>query len=109
MPLVLILLLLVLMLPATSETEPTDLPGLLDGIERTFSRMRDLSADFVQIYQDPLNRKQEQAGHVYLMRPKMRWEAETPEKTLFVSVVARSKPNLRAACAELTPPREATI
>lgn len=63
-----------------------DLPALIDGIERTFGRMRDLSADFIQIYEDPLNRKQQESGHLYLKRPRMmRWEYMDPEEKLFIS------------------------
>src|SRR5215831_15799951 len=48
--------------------------------------MNDLSADFVQISKDVLNRKQEAAGHLYLKRSGMaRWEYTTPEEQLFVS------------------------
>src|SRR5215831_12470720 len=48
--------------------------------------MNDLSADFVQISKDVLNRKQEAAGHLYLKRSRMaRWEYTTPEEQLFVS------------------------
>jgi outer membrane lipoprotein carrier protein len=48
--------------------------------------MKDFSADFVQIFQDPLNRKQQESGHLYLMRPRMmRWEYKSPEEKLFVS------------------------
>lgn len=63
-----------------------DLPSLLAGVERTFARMRDLTASFVQIYEDPLNRKYQESGHLYLKRPRMmRWEYRKPEEKLFVS------------------------
>jgi outer membrane lipoprotein carrier protein len=69
--------------PAASEKS---LNSLIDGVDRTFARMRDLSADFVQIFEDPLNRKQQESGHLYLMRPRMmRWEYRNPEEKLFVS------------------------
>ena len=59
---------------------------LVDGVERSFARMNDLSADFVQISKDALNRKQEAAGHLYLKRSRMaRWEYTSPEEQLFVS------------------------
>lgn len=59
---------------------------LVEGVERSFERMKDLSADFVQISQDSLNRKRQESGHLYLMRPrKMRFEYKNPEETLFVS------------------------
>jgi outer membrane lipoprotein carrier protein len=59
---------------------------LVDGVERSFARMKDLSADFVQFSQDSLNRKQQVSGHLYLMRPRMmRFEYKVPEETLWVS------------------------
>jgi outer membrane lipoprotein carrier protein len=59
---------------------------LVRGVERSFATMKDFSADFVQIFQDPLNRKQQESGHLYLMRPRMmRWEYKSPEEKLFVS------------------------
>src|SRR5262245_42368113 len=62
------------------------LPALIDGVERSFARMNDFRADFVQISKDVLNRKQEAACHLYLKRSKMaRWEYTTPEEQLFVS------------------------
>ena len=65
---------------------PQSLPDLVDGVERSFARMKDLSSDFIQIFQDSLNRKQQESGHLYLMKPKMmRWEYKTPEDKLFVS------------------------
>ena len=62
------------------------LSGLVEGVERTFAQMKDFSADFIQIFQDALNRKQQESGHLYLMRPRMmRWEYKNPEDKLFVS------------------------
>ena len=80
MPLLLAIFMAFLQTPATS------LNGLVDGVERSFATMKDFSADFVQILQDPLNQKQQEAGHLYLMRPRMmRWEYRNPEEKLFVS------------------------
>ena len=63
-----------------------NLNALVEGVERSFARMKDLSADFVQIFEDPLNRKQQESGHLYLMRPRMmRWEYKNPEDKLFIS------------------------
>src|SRR5262245_38279232 len=62
------------------------LPAIIDGVERSFARMSDLRADFVQISKDVLNRTQQAAGHLYLKRDRMaRWEYTTPEEQLFVS------------------------
>src|SRR5438552_15326591 len=62
------------------------LPGLVEGVERLFAQMKDFSADFIQIFEDALNRKQQESGHLYLMRPRMmRWEYKNPEEKLFVS------------------------
>jgi outer membrane lipoprotein carrier protein len=74
-----------------AQTAQTAVPGqnlqtIVDGVERTFARMNDLSADFVQISQDLLNRKLQSAGHLYLKRPRMmRWNYEPPERQEYVS------------------------
>jgi outer membrane lipoprotein carrier protein len=48
--------------------------------------MNDYSSDFVQIFRDALNGKQEGAGHVYLKRSRMmRWEYKSPEEQYFIS------------------------
>jgi outer membrane lipoprotein carrier protein len=74
------MLLMILQTPAVS------LDRLVTGVERSFETMKDFSADFVQIFQDPLNQKQQESGHLYLMRPRMmRWEYKNPEEKLFVS------------------------
>ena len=74
------MLLRILQAPAPS------LDNLVTGVERSFATMKDFSADFVQIFQDPLNQKQQESGHLYLMRPRMmRWEYTNPEEKLFVS------------------------
>lgn len=63
-----------------------DFNDLIDGVERSFAKMEDFSADFVQIEQNPLNRNNQTSGHVYLMRPrKMLWEYKKPEDEIFVS------------------------
>lgn len=68
------------------QTPPANLSRLVEGVERSFATMKDFSADFVQIFQDPLNRKRQESGHLYLMRPRMmRWEYRNPEEKLFVS------------------------
>src|SRR5262245_51581286 len=80
MPLFLAIFLAFLQAPTPS------LPTLVTGVERSFATMKDFSADFVQIFQDALNRKQQESGHLYLMRPRMmRWEYKNPEEKLFVS------------------------
>jgi outer membrane lipoprotein carrier protein len=74
------MLLMILQVPAPN------LDTLVGGVERSFATMKDFSADFVQIFQDPLNQKQQESGHLYLMRPRMmRWEYKNPEEKLFVS------------------------
>jgi outer membrane lipoprotein carrier protein len=69
-----------------SQAPVPSLDALVRAVERSFATMKDFSADFVQIFQDPLNRKQQESGHLYLMRPRMmRWEYKSPEEKLFVS------------------------
>jgi chaperone LolA len=64
-----------------------DLNSLLDRVEATFARMTDFSADFEQITTNELNRRDSEAGHVYLKRDRMmRWEYKVPRgEKVFVS------------------------
>jgi len=70
-----------------SAAPPTpDTNTIIDGVDRSFARMQDFSADFVQIAQDSLNQRQQEEGHLYLAKPrKMRMEYKNPEEKLFVS------------------------
>ena len=62
------------------------LSDIVGGVERSFARMKDFSSDFIQVFEDSLNRKQQESGHLYLMRPRMmRWEYKSPEDKLFIS------------------------
>jgi outer membrane lipoprotein carrier protein len=71
---------------AFGQTSPPNLSKLLEGVDRTFNRMKDFSADFVQFEQNSLNQKDQASGHLYLARPRMmRWEYKQPEEYLFVS------------------------
>ena len=71
---------------AFGQVPAPDLNTLVGGVERSFARMKDFTADFVQVFEDSLNRKQQETGHLYLMRPRMmRWEYQSPEDKLFVS------------------------
>jgi outer membrane lipoprotein carrier protein len=72
--------------PPLAAQQDHGLADIVDGVERSFAHMKDLSSDFIQIFQDSLNRKQQESGHLYLMRPKMmRWEYKNPEDKLFIS------------------------
>src|SRR5215471_21406288 len=73
-------------LPAAAPPQKVDADSLATGVDRTFARMRDLSADFVQISHDDLKPKQQESGHLYLMKGgKMRWEYQKPADKLFVT------------------------
>jgi outer membrane lipoprotein carrier protein len=77
---------LLVLVPSQDASKLNDFNSLLDGVQRSFAQMNDLSADFVQKDQNPLNRNRQASGHLYLMRPrKMRWEYQMPEEQLFVS------------------------
>jgi len=70
---------------ALFQTATPNLNTIVDGVERTFARMKDFSADFVQIEQNSLNQRVVASGHLYMARPrKTRWEYKTPDE-LFVS------------------------
>jgi outer membrane lipoprotein carrier protein len=63
-----------------------DLPTIINRVERSFAQMKDFSADFVHVFEDSLNRRQEESGHLYLMRSqKMRWEYKHPEEYYYIS------------------------
>jgi outer membrane lipoprotein carrier protein len=63
-----------------------DLNALIDGLQRKYSRMQGLEADFVQIYYGFDGRVARESGHLALKRPgKARWEYASPERKLFVS------------------------
>src|SRR4051812_15225910 len=67
--------------PKGSVLEP-----IIEGVERSFAHMDDYNSDFVQSFQDSLNRKRQEAGHVYLKRSRMmRWEYKSPEEKYFIS------------------------
>jgi outer membrane lipoprotein carrier protein len=66
--------------------QSADLNPLIDGLQRKYSRMQGLEADFVQIYYGADGRVLREAGHLLLKRPgKARWEYTSPERKLFVS------------------------
>ena len=63
-----------------------DLNTLIDGLQRKYSRMQGLAADFVQVYAGADGRVVREAGQLLLKRPrKARWEYTSPERKLFVS------------------------
>jgi outer membrane lipoprotein carrier protein len=71
---------------AQSPAPRSILPDLITGVERSFAQMNDFTSDFVQIVEDPLNQKREEAGHLYLKRSRMmRWEYKSPEEKFFIS------------------------
>lgn len=77
---------LALLLGLVQAGASTSLNGVIDGVNRTYARMKDFSADFVQVEQNSLNRRREGAGHLYLKRPRMaRYEYKVPEEQLWVS------------------------
>jgi outer membrane lipoprotein carrier protein len=63
-----------------------ELNALIDGLQRKYSRMQGLAADFVQVYVGADGRVIREAGRLILKRPrKARWEYASPERKLFVS------------------------
>jgi outer membrane lipoprotein carrier protein len=63
-----------------------DLNRVIDGLQRKYSRMQGLAADFVQVYSGADGRVIRETGQLLLKRPrKARWEYESPEPKLFVS------------------------
>src|SRR5262249_46525639 len=67
-------------------TPPTDLNALIDGLQRKYSRMQGIAADFTQTYQGPDGRLLKENGHLLLKRPrKARWDYTNPERKVFIS------------------------
>ena len=66
--------------------QSSDLNTLIDALERKYSRMQGLAADFVQVYSGADGRLIRETGQLLLKRPrKARWEYVSPERKLFVS------------------------
>ncbi|MEW6129240.1 MAG: outer membrane lipoprotein chaperone LolA [Acidobacteriota bacterium] len=64
----------------------TDLGGVIDGLQRKYSRMTTLEASFLQVYQAQDGRIIRESGSLILKRPgKARWDYHSPEKKIFVS------------------------
>lgn len=63
-----------------------DLNTIIDGLQKKYSRMRGLEAEFVQVYQGANGQTARETGHLLLKRPgKARWDYSEPERKLFVS------------------------
>jgi outer membrane lipoprotein carrier protein len=70
----------------SAATQAADLNGLIDGLQRKYSRMQGLDADFVQIYYGADGRVVRESGRLLLKRPgKARWEYSAPERKVFMS------------------------
>lgn len=71
---------------STTAPQAPDLNSLIDGLQRKYSRMQGLEAEFVQVYYGADGRVARESGHLLLKRPgKARWEYASPERKLFVS------------------------
>jgi len=69
-----------------AHAQSPDLNTLIDGLQRKYSRMQGLEADFVQVYHGADGRVIRESGHLLLKRPaKARWEYLSPEHKIFVS------------------------
>ncbi len=71
---------------SNASAQSTDLNALIDGLQRKYSRMQGLEADFLQAYYGADGRTIHESGRLLLKRPgKARWEYASPERKLFVS------------------------
>jgi outer membrane lipoprotein carrier protein len=69
-----------------ASAQSPDLNNLIDGLQRKYSRMQGLGANFVQVYRGSDGRIIREAGQLLLRRPgKARWEYTSPERKLFLS------------------------
>ena len=72
------------LLRSTSQTG--DLVAIIDGIEKKYSAMKGLAADFTQAYEGPDGQRVRERGHLLLKRSgKARWDYTEPEQKVFVS------------------------
>jgi len=73
-----------LALPAPA---PQETPSrIIEQVQKKYSRLETLSAEFVHIYHAPGSRTLQESGSVVLQRPRlMRWEYARPEEKLFIS------------------------
>jgi len=63
-----------------------DLNALIDGVQKKYSRIQGIAADFAQLYQGNDGRTIRESGRLLLKRPaKARWDYAEPERKLFVS------------------------
>ncbi|HMG33901.1 MAG TPA: outer membrane lipoprotein chaperone LolA [Blastocatellia bacterium] len=72
--------------PSSQPESQIDLNALIDKLQRKYSRMTSLEADFLQVYQGADGRVLRERGHVILKRPgKARWDYSAPDRKIFVS------------------------
>lgn len=72
---------------ALGEPAWTQTPSrILEQVQKKYSRVETLSAQFVHIYRVPGSRPLRESGVMWLQRPRqMRWEYTNPEEKLFIS------------------------
>ena len=72
--------------PSLWAPDQVDLNSIISGVQKKYTQMRALSADFVQVYQGSDGRTIRESGRLHLKRPgKARWDYLSPEKKIFVS------------------------
>jgi len=60
--------------------------SIIDGIEKKYSGMKGLAAEFIQSYEGPDGQRVRESGHLLLKRNgKARWDYTEPERKIFVS------------------------
>jgi chaperone LolA len=71
---------------AHQASQQPDLNLLIDALQKKYSRMTAIGADFAQIYMGQDGRTLREGGHVVLKRPrKARWDYTHPEHKVFIS------------------------
>lgn len=59
---------------------------ILEQVQKKYSRLATISAEFVHVYRAPGSRPLRESGYMLLQRPRqMRWEYTSPEEKLFIS------------------------
>jgi len=72
--------------PAAGIPATEDLNAIVDGLQRKYSSIIGIAADFSQVYQGTDGRTVRESGRLLLKRPgKARWDYTDPEKKVFIS------------------------
>jgi outer membrane lipoprotein carrier protein len=74
------------LLTSAASVWPQTPSRILEQVQKKYSRLETISAEFVHVYRAPGSRPLRESGFMLLQRPRrMRWEYTSPEEKLFIS------------------------